>query len=236
MILASTSVIETVNNLGFNLAGMEPGEIIKREREKRGWSQADLAKVVGISQPAIKKIEDGETHKSRFLPQIAVRLGIDLTEIDPSFAGEPDAATVIPRERLVAPGQDFPIYASAEGGKGEVIITSDPVDYVPRPGHLVHVKGAYGLLVVGTSMEPEYRPGNTALVDPNLPIIGGEVYIFYAEREGMARATIKELRRANHDTWFVLQHNPPKGAPKEFTLSRREWQWAHRVIGKYTRR
>ena len=36
---------------------METGEKIRVGREARGWSQADLAKRVGISQPAINKIE-----------------------------------------------------------------------------------------------------------------------------------------------------------------------------------
>ena len=45
--------------------------------------------------------------------------------------------------------------------------------------------------------------------------------------------TIKFLRRATPDKWQVSQHNPPEGAAKDFALSRKEWQWAHRVIGKY---
>ncbi len=80
------------------------------------------------------------------------------------------------------PGRDFPVHASAEGGEGQIIVSSDPVDFMPRPAPLVHTVNAYGLLVVGTSMEPEYRHGDTALVNPNLPVINGEVYIFYAER------------------------------------------------------
>jgi hypothetical protein len=34
----------------------------------------------------------------------------------------------------------------------------------------------------------------------------------------------------------VSQHNPPPGTSKDFTLSRKEWQKAQRVIGKYARR
>jgi hypothetical protein len=67
-------------------------------------------------------------------------------------------------------------------------------------------------------------------------VIGGEVYVFYAEKAGEARATIKHLRRAAAEKWLVSQWNPPAGQERDFALSRKEWQSAHRVIGKYSRR
>jgi phage repressor protein C with HTH and peptisase S24 domain len=221
---------------------MEPGEKIRSAREARGWSQADLGKRVGISQPAIKKIEDGDTRHSKFLPRIAQELALDIAELIEGLAraepvaGEPRAVFAEATARYAPNGRDFPIHASAEGGRGQIIVSSDAVDFEPRPAPLAHVRDAYGLLITGTSMEPEYRQGDTALVNPHLPVIPGEVYIFYAEKAGEARATIKFLRRATADKWLLSQHNPPDGTPKDFTLPRREWQWAHRVIGKYSRR
>jgi phage repressor protein C with HTH and peptisase S24 domain len=217
------------------LAGMEPGEIIKEARERRGWSQKDLGDRVGISQPAIKKIEDGETARTKFMPKIAQVLELDLAALDSSLnsqvvelpAGVPPLASGRP---------DFKIYASAEGGPGEIIRSSEPVDFVPRPTHLLHVRDAYGLMITGTSMEPEYNGGEMAIVEPSMPVISNEVYIFYAERDGEARATIKKLRRATADNWLVTQHNPPDGKSKDFQLARREWTIAHRVTGKFARR
>lgn len=228
--------METVNNNGYSLPCMDVGEQIKLAREALGWSQAALADRVGISQPAIKKIEGGETRQSKYLYLIAKALSMDIERLLESAPDiEPRAARVVPLPELSGP-QDFPIHASAEGGEGQIIVSNDAVDYMPRPGPLAHVKGAYGLLITGTSMEPEYRPGDTALVNPNLPVVGGEAYIFYAEKSGEARATIKALRRATIDKWMVTQWNPPHGADSDFALLRKEWQWAHRVIGKYSRR
>lgn len=228
--------METTNNQSYIVEYMEnesPGQRVKREREAHGWSQADLGRLVGISQPAIKKIEDGDTINSKFMPKIAMVLNIPLGDLMPEMAGSPQLVTppYIPQEKLQDGGRDFPIHAAAEGGAGTIIVSTDPVDWVARPAPLIRVPRAYGLLIVNSSMFPEYRPGDTALVNPNLPIIGGEVYIFYAEREGEAKASIKELRRATTAEWQVTQHNPKK----DFSLSRREWQWAHRVIGKYSR-
>jgi DNA-binding XRE family transcriptional regulator len=215
--------------------GMEPGEIIRRKREELGWSQAQLGNRVGISQPAIKKIEAGDSRHSKFLPKIAQVLAIPLSDLDLSLSGVVGAPEVVPAARILGE-RDFPVHASAEGGPGQIIVSHDAVDFMARPAPLIHVRDSYGLLITGTSMEPEYRQGDTALVNPHLPVIQGEVYIFYAEKAGEARATIKYLRRATTDKWLLSQHNPPDGLPKDFTLTRREWQWAHRVIGKYSRR
>jgi phage repressor protein C with HTH and peptisase S24 domain len=210
------------------------GERVRLERERRGWSQAQLANRVGISQPAIKKIESGEIRQSKFLPKIAQVLGVRLEELDPSLPGVD--LPPLPEPRRILGERDFPIHSSAQGGPGQIIVTHDPVDFITRPAPLIHVRDSYGILITGTSMEPEFREGETALVNPHLPVISAEVYIFYAEKAGEARATIKYLRRAAQEKWLVSQHNPPEGMAKDFTLSRREWQWAHRVIGKYSQR
>jgi phage repressor protein C with HTH and peptisase S24 domain len=231
---ARTNVIETPITDVIILPGMQPGEIIKEAREKRGWSQKELGDRIGISQPAIKKIEDGATRQTKFLPKIAQILELDLAALDDSLNSQ---RLDEPIRQPFQPGKpDFKIFASAEGGLGEIIRSPEPVDFVPRPTHLVHVRDAYGLLITGSSMEPEFNAGEMAIVEPSLPVVPSEVYIFYAERDGEARATIKKLRRATSDNWLVTQHNPPEGKSKDFSLSRREWSIAHRVTGKFARR
>jgi phage repressor protein C with HTH and peptisase S24 domain len=213
---------------------MEPREIIREAREKRGWSQKDLADRANVSQVTIVKIESGATAHSKYLPKIAQILELDLADLDLTLKGVALPGEGRPFVESIRP--DFGVYASAEGGPGEIIRSSEPVDFIPRPSHLVHVKDAYGLLVTGNSMAPEYKNGETAIVEPRLPIVPDEVYIFYAEMDGEARATIKHLRRATAERWLVTQHNPPEGLAKDFTLSRKEWGIAHRVTGKMARR
>lgn len=232
---ATTNVIETPITDVIILPGMQPGEIIKEARERRGWSQKDLGDRIGISQPAIKKIEDGATRQTKFLPKIAQVLDLDLATLDDSLNSQRVEEPAVLRP-LQAGKPDFKIFASAEGGMGEIIRSPEPVDFVPRPTHLMHVRDAYGLLITGSSMEPEFNAGEMAIVEPSLPVVSNEVYIFYAERDGEARATIKKLRRATSDNWLVTQHNPPEGKSKDFALSRREWSIAHRVTGKFARR
>jgi phage repressor protein C with HTH and peptisase S24 domain len=84
-------------------------------------------------------------------------------------------------------------------------------------------------------MEPEFEAGDIALVNPHLPLIPGSTCIFFREIDGEARATIKRLRRITNDSWLVRQWNPPEGQKPDFSLHRKEWATAHRVLGKYSR-
>src|ERR1700748_120136 len=122
MDFARTNLMGTANNQGYSLFGMEPGSIIKKEREATGWSQDDLAKKVLISQVAIKKIEDGSTRQSKFLPQIAAALDIELGELVPG-AADVGVEGIIPRKDLLSQTHDFPVHAAAEGGVGQMIVS-----------------------------------------------------------------------------------------------------------------
>lgn len=212
------------------------GNKIRNARDLKGLSQEDVADVVGGGQSTIQRIEKGDFKRMpSVLPAVARLLGLTMEELDPELAGipQPPPGSFIPK---IVGAEDFKVYASAEGGPGEIILTTDIIDVLPRPSIVANIREAYGLLITGTSMFPEYRSGETAIVNPLLPPQPGEVHIFYAEREGAARATIKELRRATADNWLVSQHNPPEGKHKDFSLPRRDWRWAHRVLGKYSRR
>jgi phage repressor protein C with HTH and peptisase S24 domain len=202
-----------------------------RLRTARGWSQQELANRVGVRQNTIAAIETGATTRTKYLADIARALGVTVDELDPpeGLAGAP-----LPPPVFTGP-RDFPVYSSAEGGPGEVIRSVEPVDWVPRPAPVSHINDAYCMLVSGDSMFPEFRPGDSAIVNPRLPIVGNEVYVFYRELKGEGRATIKQLRRATPESWLLSQHNPPAGQKHDFSLPRRDWRWAHRVVGKYSR-
>lgn len=209
---------------------LSPADLIRAAREDRGWSQTQLAKAVKTNQQTIGKIEKGITKHSRVFRRISVALSIPYEKLDPvGPAGEIDTQSPIPDSKLRSERKDLPVQVAAEGGPGELIVSSDPVDWVERPAPLANVKRAYGLIIVGESMIPEYEPGDTALINPNLPPLAGHTYVFYAVRPGEDRATIKRLVRASNEFWHVKQWNPKR----EFKLSRKEWGIAHRVVGRY---
>lgn len=205
------------------------GDLIRKARQSHGWSQETLAENAGrIGQTTIDRIERGDFKRMpSHLPAICGALAIELPTLGEAER-KPGAIVPLPRPSGL---RDFRVYSAAEGGAGEIIVSIDPIAFLPRPEPVAHVRDAYGINITGESMWPEYRPGDTALVNPALPPLAGEVHIFYAEVEGEARASIKELKRATATEWQVSQHNPRKN----FSLSRKEWRWAHRVIGKFSR-
>ena len=125
---------------------MEPWEKIRQAREAKGWSQDYLGKQVGISQP-----------------RIAALLGLDIAELDEGLARITTSADRAPR---LLGGIDFPVHASAQGGPGELIVDANPIEYMARPAPLATVRGAYGVYVTGSSMEPFIR---TRL--PSIPVM-----------------------------------------------------------------
>lgn len=205
------------------------GTVIKEAREARGWTQAHLGRLVGVKQQSLDAIESGKTGRSKFLPEIARELGIAPESV--GLPPDPPPGTV-PVTNPYGP-RDFMIYAAAQGGAGEIIRSVEPVDWWPRPIALQHVKGAYGIYVVGDSMWPEFEAGQVAEVNPNLPHTSNKCYIFYAEDEsGQVRATVKRLRKVSGDAWHVMQHNPPAGQEQNFELPRSVWVHAHRIVGR----
>lgn len=215
---------------------MNAGEAIRQARQRQRMSQQDLATKVGVSQPAIKKIEKGETTKSRHLPKIAQVLGLKLSEIDPSLDMNTLAEGSTPGIELIG-DRNLPVYGTAEGGEGAMVVSSDPVEYTWRPISLATVKDGYAVIISGDSMEPEYWAGDIVWLHPHQPPRAGVSYVFYRDDgAGDGLALCKHLVKITPTTWCVRQWNPRDGEPRDFELSRKEWPRAHCVVGKLNRR
>jgi transcriptional regulator with XRE-family HTH domain len=207
--------------------------LIRAAREARGWSQAELGRRIGAPQQTIDKIEKGTIRHSRLFPRLALELALPLDRFIPEAAHA--AAQPIASAALVGETKDLPVHAAAQGGPGQMIVSTDPVDWVLRPDPLRNVAAGYGVMIIGESMVPEFRPGDIALVNPHLPPMREETFVFYGGADGETKSTIKHLLRWTDAAWHVNQWNPPKGDRPEFTLPRREWTRIHRVVGKYSR-
>jgi len=155
----------------------------------------------------------------------------------PPVAPEPERTkgftpTIVDGKGLVG-ARDFPIYAAAMGGDGHSIITFDAIDWVKRPAILENVKDAYGVYIVGDSMDPAFEPGDMALIHPHLPPARDtDVVLFHVPPVDEAECIIKRLVGFNDADWKLKQYNPSK----IFTEDRASWPYCHRVVGKYSRR
>ncbi len=219
---------------------VEPGRLIAA-RTAKGWSQDTLAERAGVSQQTIGKLEKGTARTSKFLPKIAAVLEVPLAELDDSFgeittASQDGPLHYRPPPVLVSEEHRIPLFASAEGTNdwGSLIITTEAIDYVPRPYTLENVKEAYAILIEGESMVPAFEPGDMAWVNPMLSARRDHDVIIYGmwDQTGETRAVIKRMVSYTDAEWTLKQYNPAE----VFTLNRGSWRICHRVVGKLSKR
>ena len=167
---------------------------------------------------------------------LAPLLGVtpdDLRSTAPPAAGGGSAADQRSGTTMRAADRaDLPVYASAEGGGGALIITNEPIDFVRRPDPLVSVRDGYGCYVIGDSMSPAYEQGDLLLVHPGRPVRPGDDCVFVRDQgDGSQQALVKRLLRISPEKWRVRQFNPVK----DFDLDRSQWQKVQLIVGKYAR-
>ena len=217
---------------------IEPTDIaavVKRARASKGWSQPELARRVGTTQQTIDKIEAGIVKHSRFLPAIAIELGVSLDRV---LRLNHKGGVVVPNpgHTLVSGDRDLPVYAATQVGVGVQVLSSDPVEYVLRPEPLARGRDGYGVIVADDSMAPEARSGDVALVDPHVPPRMGDTCLFRSTKEGGAEhSCIKHLRKVTDRDWHVTEWSGEDGR-RDFTLKRADWPVAHVTIGYFKRK
>lgn len=241
----------------INSRPMEPGKRIRIERDKRGWSQADLARRAGVSQVAIKKIEAGQTRKSKFLPNIAQVLDVPLSELDASIMSDskntphnlrlehteslvarPKNGTYIPAQEkrppdsfpatdLVGEARDLPVYGTAQAGKGAMALSNNPVDWTNRPTSLLKVSDAYGIIVEGDSMAPAIKAGFILCIHPHKKARTGNYCIFRSENVDGSFLLCVKEYVKETQDHWHVLQYSPK---KSFTLKKSEWQSCHVVV------
>lgn len=214
------------------------GNALKKLRENKGWTHDEAANQMGISRGQFIKLERGERGLTQRTIDLAARaFGVAPAEILEEGRNRADITQVVGSNRggqrpppVLLGSRDLKVFAAVEAGSGTMVVSTEPIELVPRPWYLREVKDGFAVLVVGESMEPRYEPGDLAIVNPRLPPMRGkDVILVSGEMEGEFTATIKRLLGWTETEWKLRQYNPRK----DFTLPKKEWQKALRVVGKY---
>ena len=224
---------------------MSLADNLRRAMKAKGLSESELARRSGVSQPTINGILNSKQSSSRKIGSIARALGLQVWDLDPSLLERGDDHPLPPTAAARQPAgyrapppflgaRDLPIYSAVEGGPGEVVVSTDPIDLVPRPWYLGEVRDGYGVVVVGESMVPVYEPGDIVIVNPRLPPMKGKHHILTSgDTDGEFIGTIKKVVGWTDAEWRLEQYNPPDGQARQFSLPKAKFPRAVRVVGKY---
>jgi transcriptional regulator with XRE-family HTH domain len=198
--------------------GRNRGDDIRKARLAKGWSQDRLAAEVGISQPAIKKIEDGDTERSRFLSDIEAVLGLmpSATMTSLPVRGKAEVA--------------LSIFGTTQAMSGCLEISNGAIDATPMPEPLRNVHDAYGLYIAGNSMVPRYRPGDLLLIHPHLPARAEDGVVIRSPNNTLMQ--IGEFVRSTETEWVLRRYSEPQ----DIHLPKAEWPNCHFIYGSYSRR
>lgn len=211
---------------------MSIGARVKELRTAKGWSQAELAREVGVSQQMIFQLESGQTERTRHVVEIARALGTtpeDLQGISAVRGGVVPAAPPPFSSQM----RDVPVYGQVVGGDGDsgadFEFNGQTIDYLRRPSGIAMMRDVFGLYITGSSMFPKFEEGEPIYVSAaRPPAIGDYVVIeLYPTEEGSnGPGYIKRLKRRTPTKIVCEQFNPPK----DIEFDREEIKSIFRVI------
>ena len=211
---------------------MNFAERLQLARKRANLTQADVARALGVTPQAVSQWERGEAvpEHDKLVP-LAKLYGVTVAWLLGEGELPEDGPRPIPE---ILGERDLKVFAPVEGGSGEMVVSTEPIDLVPRPWYMREVRDGFAVLVVGELMIPAFEPGDIAVVNPRLPPIRGkDVILVGDERHGEFRASIKRLERSDAKYWHLRQFNPPRGQKAELSWLKRDWPKALRVVGKY---
>lgn len=131
-----------------------PRNDLKLAREERGWSQTDLATMIGSHAQTIDKIERGQIRFSRFLPKIERQLGLAQSQPPPASMSSWRETT----EALDIEAIKYALAYSPDGKRKALLIT-----WTLRDGSTL--RGAMDLHMMLPAAREFYRVAQAAGID-----------------------------------------------------------------------
>jgi len=189
------------------------GVRVRYYRERLGLSQEELALRVGAAQQTIQSLESGKIRKSTFLPSIAKELGVDFDAL--LFGGEQPGFAPGARPLLMASTRRVPLFSTRDCLPVQGYLKDQSV---PSPtGKWVALDYSHPFAESGTRLfalklslsdeafQPEFRPGDQLVVDPDAPIQPGDpVIVFKPGAERMNLCKYRVLSQTASSTGYEL--------------------------------
>lgn len=169
---------QTVTEAGLSTIGTR----VRYYRECLDLSQEELAARVGAAQQTIQSLESGKIKKSTFLPHIAKELGIDIDQL--LFGNEKLGSNPVLRPLMMAAARRVPLFATRDGDRvlaflSDQAVSSPSGKWVSMDYSLPFADSgprlfAVKLNVSDEAFQPDFRPGDQLIIDPDAPIQPGD--------------------------------------------------------------
>ena len=207
-------------------------------------SQADIKRATGAGKATISSWVKGDTKPSGvYATKLAAYLRCNtdwlLTGVGSMNNAPSERLTPLGTERVDvdhAMNGEVPVISwVAAGNWAEVMPTTldDVIDWIPKPAHLSDM--AFGLVVRGRSMWPEFKPDEIVYVEPNITpwdLKDGDLVIVQCNED--TEATFKQLVMGNgYDDMYLKPLNPDW--PEQKMQPMTECNLVGVVDSKYTR-
>jgi len=171
-------------------------ENIKRLRESAELSQPALAKKAGVSQQLISQLENGKNLTTKYLPQIARALDVQMGQIDPAYrsAASPPAAGQVPLRGYIGAGGTVEALSFGDDETVDAPAESTPETIAAK--------------VRGDSMYPLLRDGWLIYWSQLLPpdAMLNDIVVVQLEDERIMVKTI--MRGSAEGLWNLISVNP----------------------------
>jgi len=184
---------------GDSVSGV--GVRVRHYRERLGLSQDELAVRVGAAQQTIQSLESGKIRKSTFLPMIAKELGVDLDALLFGSQSPPILADNV-RPLLMASTRRVPLFSTRDSDLVHAYLKDQSVQslsgkWIAMDYSLPFAESGPRLfaLKLGLSDEafqPEFRPGDQLVIDPDAPVQPSDPVIVL--RSGAERLNLSKYR------------------------------------------
>lgn len=176
------------------------GARVRHFRERLGLSQDELALQVGAAQQTIQSLESGKIRKSTFLPHIAKALGVDFEAL--MFGNEAAKALYNPLPLFTATSRRVPLFVTrdcesvmaflqdqtSQSPSGKWVSMDYSLPFAESGSRLFALK----LSLSDEAFQPEFRPGDQIVIDPDAPIQPSDPVIVY--KPGANRLNLQRYR------------------------------------------
>lgn len=220
--------------------GLGQGVALRRAREERRMTQAELAELVGTTQQTVDRIEKGQIKQSKLYPALAEAVGLPNEGFNPDGIEEAlkglEAEAAVAAKQALKRTRALPS-ADLDDGSGMVIYSRDqsftlqPADQIERGYPVTNVPDAYAVYVQDSRLAPSLSPGDMAVLNPHIPVFENCDAFLTSDtgptRKGMFRRIVGIF-----DGYWQVAEAEGLGTEK---VSREEWPHAHLVVAKFYR-